>query len=223
MMRNHYLHAGIRQEPTSRVLQYIYPNSASTMSWNLRFRLSGTPPKCGVNNVPRATPRKLRFPIWDVPLESGTYSYQGATSLDIWCTTAALDAWRRFSLPEKCSWYSNGNRLAPQYLGISTCAAQYFGTRRCSLRTHSTQNLQGRLWRPEGLKLHASLLLSPTGATVRDMGQEYLHRPYIWLPPSYRPSSCQGGGLQGLTRSTNVEIKTNQDGYIWTTVRINLL
>jgi hypothetical protein len=116
-------------------------------------------------------PKKLRFPIWGEPPKPGTYIYPGITFLDVRCTTTALDAWRRFSLPEKCSWYSNGNILPLQYLGLSNCAAQYFGTRRCSLCTHSTQNLQGWLRCPKGLKLCASLSLSPTGATVRDIGQ----------------------------------------------------
>ena len=39
--------------------------------------------------------------------------------------------------------------------------------------------LAGGIVMSRGLKLHASLSLSPTGATVRDMGQGYLHRPYI--------------------------------------------
>jgi len=56
---------------------------------------------------------------------------------------------------------------------------KYFGTQRYSLCTYSMQNLQGRLRRPEGFKLHTSLSLSPTGSTVRDMGQGYLHCPYI--------------------------------------------
>ena len=91
-MRNHYLHAGIRREPTSRVQRYFYPNLASTMSWKLRFRLSGTPPEHDIDNVPRATPKKLCFLIWGEPPELGTYSCQGAMSLDVRCTTAALDA-----------------------------------------------------------------------------------------------------------------------------------
>ena len=89
-MRNHYLHAEIRREPTCRVQRYFYPNTTSTMSWKLRFRLSGT--ERGINNIPRATPRKLRFPICGVPPELGTYSYQGATSLDVRCSTAVLNA-----------------------------------------------------------------------------------------------------------------------------------
>ena len=91
-MRNHYLHIGIRWEPTSRVQRYFYPNVASTVSWKLRFWLSSTPPERDVNNVPRAMPRKLHFLIWGEPPELGTYSYQGATSLDVRCTTATLDA-----------------------------------------------------------------------------------------------------------------------------------
>ena len=91
-MRNHYLHTEIHQEPTSRVQRYFYPNLASTMSGKLRFRLSGTPPEHGVDNVPRAMPRKLRFSIWGVPPELGTYSCLGATSLDVRCSTATLDA-----------------------------------------------------------------------------------------------------------------------------------
>jgi hypothetical protein len=157
MMHNHYLHDEIRQEPTSWGQWYFYPNLASTMSWKLCFWLLGTPLKCSIDIIPRAMPRKLCFSIWGEPPKLGTYSCQEATSLDVWCTTAALNAWRRFSLLEKCSWYSNGNILAPQYLGISICTTWDFGTQRCSLCTHSTQNLQGRLWCPEGLKLHASL------------------------------------------------------------------
>ena len=91
-MRNHYLHVGIRWEPTSRVQRYFYPNLASTMSWKLRFRLSGTPPEHDIDNVPRAMPRKLRFPIWGEPPKRSTYSYQGTTFLDVQCTTATLDA-----------------------------------------------------------------------------------------------------------------------------------
>jgi hypothetical protein len=94
--------------------------------------------------------------------------------------------------------------IGSSILGISSCTAWNLGTRRCSLCTHSTQNLQGRLWRLEGLKICASLSLSPMEATLKDMGQGYLHRPYIWPSPSYRPSSHQGGGPQGLTWSTNV-------------------
>jgi hypothetical protein len=154
------------------------------MSWRLCFRLSGTPPERDVNNVLRATPRKLCFPIWGALPEPGTYSFQGTTFLDVRCTTAALDAWRRFLLPEKCSWYSNDNILALQCLEISSRTTWNFGSWRCSLCTHSTQNLQGRLRRPEGLKLCASLSLSSTGATVRNIGQGYLHRPYIWPSPS---------------------------------------
>jgi hypothetical protein len=113
MMRNHYLYTGICRESTSRVQRYLYPNLASTKSWKLCFQLLGTPPERGVDNVPRATSRKLRFPIWGEPPEPGTYSCQGTTFLDVRCTTATLDAWRRFSLPEKCSWYSNDNIVAP--------------------------------------------------------------------------------------------------------------
>ena len=91
-MRNHYLHVGIRWEPTSRVQRYFYPNLASTMSWKVCFRLSGTPPECVIDNVPRAMPRKLRFPIWGEPPEPGTYSCQRTTFLDVQYTTAALDA-----------------------------------------------------------------------------------------------------------------------------------
>jgi hypothetical protein len=140
----------------NQLLEY---SSISTLTWHLWCPGShassylGTSLECGVNNIPRATPRKLRFPIWGVPPKSGTYSCQGTTFLDVRCTTAALNARRRFSLPEKCSWYSNGNILAPQYLGIFNSTAQHFSTKRCSLHTYSTQNLQGRLRRPEGLKL----------------------------------------------------------------------
>jgi hypothetical protein len=63
-MRNHYLYTEIRQEPASRVQQYFFPNLASTMSWKLCFRLSGTPCEHDINNVSRATPRKLCFLIW---------------------------------------------------------------------------------------------------------------------------------------------------------------
>ena len=74
-----------------------------------------------------------------------------------------------------------------------------------------------------GLELYAGLSLSPMGATVRDMGQGYLHRPYMWPSPSFRPYSRQGRGLRGLTPSTNVKIKANQRGRIWTIARIFLL
>jgi hypothetical protein len=60
-------------------------------------------------------------------------------------------------------------------------------------------------------------ILDALSQVVRDMG------PCIWKLPSYRPSSYQGGGLQGPTRSTNVEIKANQGRRIWMIVRINLL
>jgi hypothetical protein len=141
------------------------------MSWKLCFRLSGTPPKHGINNVLRAIPRKLCFPIWGKPPELGTYSCQGATSLvyGVPPPHSMLEEDSRYPR-NACSWYSNSNILAPQYLGISTCTARDFGTRRSALCTHSTQNLQGRLRRPKGLKLRASLSLSPTRATIRDMG-----------------------------------------------------
>jgi hypothetical protein len=176
----------------NQLLEYsgiFYPSIASTMSGELRFWLSGTPPYRNVDNVPRATPRKLCFQYRVHHPSQGTYCFQGTMFLDVRCTTASLDAWRRFSVPEKWSWYLNDNKLAPQYLGISKRTAQSFGIQRCSLCTHNTQDLQGRQRCPEGFELHASLSLSPTGATVGDMGQEYLHRPYIWLPPSYWPSS----------------------------------
>jgi hypothetical protein len=89
-MRDHYLHAGIRREPTSRVQRYFYPNMASTMSWKLCFRLSGTPSERDVDNVPRATPRKLRLPMLGVAPEPGTYSCQGTTFLDVRCTTSSM-------------------------------------------------------------------------------------------------------------------------------------
>ena len=73
-MRNHYLHARIRWEPTSQVQRYFYPSMASTMSQRLRFQLSGTPQERDVNNVPRATPKKLRCPILGAPPEPGTYT-----------------------------------------------------------------------------------------------------------------------------------------------------
>ena len=37
----------------------------------------------------------------------------------------------------------------------------------------------GEIATSRGLELYASLSLSHTGATVRDMGQRYLHRPYM--------------------------------------------
>ena len=76
-MHNHYLHTGMRREPTSRVQLYFYPKPGIH--------------ECGVVNVLRATPRKLCFPIWGEPPKPGTYSYLGTTFLDVRCTTTPLD------------------------------------------------------------------------------------------------------------------------------------
>ena len=55
-MRNHYLHAEIRRESTSRVQRYIYPNLVSTMSLKLHFRLSYTPSERGLDNYKENEP-----------------------------------------------------------------------------------------------------------------------------------------------------------------------
>ena len=80
-MRIHFLHAEIRREATSRVQRYFYPNMASMMSWKLHFQLSGTPPERGVNNIPRAMPRKLRFPIWGEQPSQALTAARGQHSL----------------------------------------------------------------------------------------------------------------------------------------------
>jgi hypothetical protein len=56
------------------------------------------PPEWGVDNVPRATPRKLHFPMMVVPPKLGAYSCPRIMFLDVWCTATPLDTWRRFSL-----------------------------------------------------------------------------------------------------------------------------
>ena len=61
----------------NQLLEYssiFYPSMASTMSWELPFRLSGTPTYRDINNVPMAMPRKLCFPIWGAPPKLDTYS-----------------------------------------------------------------------------------------------------------------------------------------------------
>ena len=48
--------------------------------------------------------------------------------------------------------------------------------------------------------LWSLLSLDPVYITwSQTYGQGYLHRPYMWPSPGYRPRSRQGGGPQGLT------------------------
>ena len=48
-------------------------------------------PERGVDNVPKATPRKLCFPMLGVPPELGAYNCQGAMFPDVRCIATPLN------------------------------------------------------------------------------------------------------------------------------------
>jgi hypothetical protein len=49
------------------------------------------PSERDIDNIPRATPRRLCFPMFGVPPEPDSYNCLGATFLDVQCTAAPLD------------------------------------------------------------------------------------------------------------------------------------
>jgi hypothetical protein len=101
------------------------------------------PPKCGVDNLPRSTPRKLCYLILGVPLKLGTYNCQGATFPNVRCTASPLDT-------KEDSCYS---RLVLKRQHTSSPILGNIKLRCSNLRylmkmltgTYNTQNLQGKL------------------------------------------------------------------------------
>jgi hypothetical protein len=176
-MRNHYLHTEIRRDqlleygdistltrhlrcPRSYAFDYRehHPNTVLTTSQGLR--LGNYISRYGVYHPSQALTvargqRPLMYgvpPLHSMLEEDSCYSRNalGTRTVTYWLsnTWEHLIALLNTSAPED---------------------AHYVLTIRRTCR--------GRLRRPEGLKLHASLSLSHTGTTVRDMGQGYLHRP----------------------------------------------
>jgi hypothetical protein len=140
MIRNHYLHAGICWEPTSWVQQHFYPNTTCPGGYASGYREQH-------RNVALTTSQGLRpgtmFP--DMGCTTRVRHLQLPGNNVPWCTVYhhCTQCLKKILATQEMLWYSNGNILAPQYLGISNWVAQYFGTQRCSLCTHSMQNLQG--------------------------------------------------------------------------------
>jgi hypothetical protein len=92
-MRNYKLYAGIRREPTSRVQRCFHPNMALTNVMESHASSYRVPPlEHDIDNIPRATPKKLCFLIYGIPPKPGTYSCQGTTFLDVRHTAAPLNA-----------------------------------------------------------------------------------------------------------------------------------